>query len=190
MNRGGPTPLGIVIFIVLFILLLIGGFFLFTGGNRETVVEDPISVTDTTAERAVRMTVYGNIVADEERQSYQIEVSPSARIFEERSGYSNRVAESRDLRNSMSAYEEFVYALQKLDYDERRKVPEGKDDDRGTCASGKRYVFEILEFGDVVDSRWTTTCKGSKGTFAGSYRLVEDLFQDQIPEFKLVGRGL
>jgi len=187
MNRGkgGPTPLGIVVFVVLIIILVIGAFFVVTGGGDRTpsVLDEPeVSVIDTSSDRSVRLTVYGNIVANEERNSYQVTISPDTRLAEARKGYAGRAIETRQFNNSAGAYEEFVYALEKLDYQERRELPDEKIDPRGTCATGNRYVFEILEFGEVIDTAWTTTCGGSKGNFAGEYERAEDLFRAQIPE--------
>jgi hypothetical protein len=191
MNRefGGPTRLGMIIIGVIFFLIVAGLFYFITGGGRSNdgLSAEEINrrkVTTIHSGRSVRMTVYGPVVANEDRQSYEVTVSTSSRRFAAYTGYTQTQVESRDYDNTYEGYQQFVFALSRAGFDKERKVSEDQADDRGACSSGKRYVYEMFENGDMIKRVWTTTCGNAKGTFAGTNKVVRDLFNKQISDFK------
>lgn len=196
MNRefGGPTKLGMIIIGVVFFLIVAGLFYFITGGSRGedlTASErNRRQVTNVHSGRSVRMTVYGPVVADEERQSYEITVSTSSRRFAAYNGYTQTQIDSKDFDNTHEGYQQFVYALARAGFDKEREMSEEAADDRGACSSGKRYVYEMFENGDLVKRVWTTTCGNAKGTFSGTNNVVRELFNKQIPEFRTVIKPL
>ena len=136
------------------------------------------------------MTVHGPVVADEERQSYEITVSTSSRRFAAYNGYTQTQIDSKDFDNTHEGYQQFVYALSRAGFDKERDLSEEAADDRGACSSGKRYVYEMFENGDLVKRVWTSTCGNAKGTFAGSNNITRELFNKQVPEFRTVIKPL
>jgi hypothetical protein len=198
MNRefGGPTRLGMIIIGVIFFLIVAALFYFIVGGgggNEEglsTAERNRRLVTTIHSGRSVRMTVYGPVVANEDRQSYEITVSTSSRRFAGYTGYSQTQVASKDLDNTYEGYQQFVFALQRAGFDKERTVSEDKADDRGACSSGKRYVYELFENGDSIKRVWTTTCGNAKGTFGGTNTVTRDLFNKQIPDFKTVVKPL
>lgn len=193
MNRefGGPTRLGMIVIGVIFFLIVAGLFYFIVGGgggNSDDGVSDAErnrrSVTTIHSGRSVRMTVYGPVVANEDRQSYEITVSTSARRFAAFTGYTQTQISSLDFDNTYEGYQQFVFALERAGFDRERKVTEDKADDRGACSSGKKYVYELFENGDSIKRVWTTTCGNAKGTFGGTNSVTRDLFNRQIPEFQ------
>ena len=136
------------------------------------------------------MTVYGPVVANEDRESYEVTVTTSSRRFVAYKGYSQSQVESHDYDNTYEGYQQFVYALNRAGFDKERTVNESQADDRGACSTGKRYVYELFENGDVIKRTWTTTCGSAKGTFAGTNAVVKELFNKQIPEFRTAIKSL
>lgn len=199
MNReyGGPTRLGLLVIGLMGFLLLAGLLYFVTGGLRSggddeltQQEQNRRQVTTIHSGRSVRMTVYGPVVANEDRESYEVSVSPSTRRFVAYKGYNQTQVESYSYDNSFEGYQQFVHALSRAGFDKERKVSDEQADDRGACSSGKRYVYELFENGDMIKRVWTTTCGNTKGTYAGTNTVTKDLFNRQIPQFSTVIRSL
>ena len=134
------------------------------------------------ADRSVRMTVRGPIVANEEFRTQQISIAPSSRTYTIYDGYLDSVLDEKTYGNNMAAYEEFVYALDKAAITTEGKYTEEEAGDiRGICATDRVYEYEFLKDGSVTEHYWTSTCKGSPGTFGASVKQVTNLFVKQIP---------
>lgn len=192
MYRGsGPKilPIIIVILVVAFVIagLVSLGRMFFTGDSSSSEPETTESlisaVKNTDNGRSVSWTVRGPIVADEEFRSYQITVSPSERHYVTYSGYLDQVVDSRSFTNNKSAYEQFVYALDKAGIGETRNDED--TDFRGVCATdGFAYIFTTY-VGDSPDhTLWTSSCRGSKGTLGANVMQIHALFVNQVPDFK------
>lgn len=136
------------------------------------------------SDRSVRMTVRGAIVADENFRSYRVTVTPGNRTLTTYKGYLESSIATKRYNNNNKAYEEFVYALDKANYMKGEAFTGDKDDTRGICATGRVYEYEVLEGTNVVKRLWTSTCKGSPGSFKASISQVEGLFLSQIPASK------
>lgn len=136
---------------------------------------------NTAADRAVRMTVRGRIVADEDFRSYQITASSSSRIFVASTGYLNTQVSQVALSNNIPAYEELVYALNRANLDKGTELSGDQNDTRGVCATGRLYRFELLKADKTVKTLWTSTCKGSAGSLDGNVTQLASLFTAQIP---------
>jgi hypothetical protein len=128
------------------------------------------------------MTVRGPIIADEEFNSYQIEIGPAGRRITTYKGYADQVIDTEQLGNTMRGYEEFVYALNRVGFTKERQIDDTLDDVRGICASGRLYTFEILQAGSVVKQLWMASCRDAGGSFAGNAVQSRDLFLKQIPD--------
>jgi len=200
MNReygGGPTRLGLAVLGIVGFLILAGLFYFITGGFRAPEVDQMSQeeinrrqVTTIHSGRSVRMTVYGPVVANEDRESYEISVSPTTRRLATYSGYNQTQVESYNFDNNQEGYQQFVYALARAGFDSERTLSQDQADDRGACSSGKRFVYELYENGDQVKRVWTTTCSKIKGTYAGVNSTTRDLFNKQIPDFSKLIRSL
>lgn len=192
MYRGsGPRVLPIIIVIIVVALVVAAlvtvGRMLFSGGSSSgstdtgtVTLQD--AVLDRTADRSVRWTVRGPIVADEKFRSYQITVSPTSRTFITYSGYLDQVMDTKTYSNNTRAYEEFVFALDKASISKTRKSSD--EEFRGVCATnGIAYMFETLNDTDVDNSIWSSSCKDSAGTMTADPLKVQALFVNQIPDF-------
>lgn len=178
--------IGIVVIALIASVITIGRY-IFKGGSSSQEEENQVTAQDElltlSTSRSVRVTIRGPIVADEEFSTYRIEVSPKSRHYYTYSGYLDRIKQEKEYDNNMSAYEEFVYALDKADMTKAGKNDPSLDTDglRGICSGGNLYEYEILNAGTPIYLAWTSSCKGSPGTFGASVKQVTDLFANQIP---------
>lgn len=189
MYRGDRARIFPVIIVLIVIAVAIAalvsvGRAIFGGGEQQPAQVDSSqqALLNTSAERSVRMTVRGQIVADESFRSYRMVVTPSERILTTYAGYLASPLESQRLANNVKAYEEFVYALDKAALTKGSPFTGEQDDTRGVCASGQVHEFEILDGTTVIKRLWTSTCKGSPGSLKASVKQLESLFLQQIPE--------
>lgn len=181
----------IVVAIAIAALVSVGRTIL--GGDQTSETEVDVgrdALLSTSVDRSARMTVRGPIVADEEFRSYQISVNPTSRRLVTYSGYLENTLQSKQYGNNVKAYEQFVYALDKANMMNGDELKDEKDDTRGICATGKVYEFEVLRADSSVKRLWTSTCKGSPGSFKASVKQVENLFLDQIPDNREVLKDL
>lgn len=183
-----------VIIAVIFALISIGRTLFGGGGGSASPSVSPTNTAqqallNTQADRSVRMTVRGPLVANENFHSYTITISPDARNMTTYTGYIGEQVDSAQMTNNLQAYEQFVYALDKADLMEGTPLSGGANDTRGICASGNIYEFEVLQAGNSVRKLWTSTCRGSVGSLKASLTQVTSLFRAQIPDFsKLAGK--
>lgn len=189
------APIALIIIIVAIAIAVIVSlarvmFFSDNQGSNQVVDVSREALLSTTVDRSVKMTVRGEIVADEQFKSYQITVSPSSRDFVAYQGYLERSVDSISLDNSIPAYEEFVHALDKAGLPRGKQLSDDKNDIRGVCATGRVYEFHIMNAGETVKHLWTSTCSGWKGSLIGEAKNYTDLFELQIPGAKDVIRKL
>ena len=159
------------------------------GGSQtapETVDVSQSTLISTAANHSVRMTVRGPIVADENFRSHQIVVTPNSRTLTVYSGYLSTVLETKELGNNVKAYDQFVNALDKANMTSGTPLTGDADNTLGICATGEVYEFDVLVDGRSVQHLWTSTCKGSKGSFRASVPQVQNLFMTQLPDARAV----
>lgn len=174
----------IVVAIVIAALVSLGRAVL--GGNSSSSQSNPgrDSLIATTPDHSVRMTVRGPLVANENFHSYQVVINSTSRSMTTYQGYLDQPIDSRSYDNNVQAYEQFVYALDKANMMNADELTGDQNDIRGVCATGLVYEFEALNNGSTVKKLWTSTCKGSPGSFKASVSQVSSLFLTQIPDQK------
>lgn len=187
-NRIFPIILIVVVIVALIAGLITVGNYLFGGSGdaeqqKSKAEEASEQLLKVDVDRSVRLTVRGPIVANEEFRSYQIGISPTQREYTVYKGYLDSVESRKTYSNNNKAYDEFVHALDKAALTKAGKYTEEEASDlRGICATGRVYQYEILNSGSLAASYWTSTCKGSPGTFGASVDQINNLFISQIPD--------
>lgn len=178
-------PIALVIIIIIIAIAAIVSLarvVFFSGSSTPEVVDvSRDALLSTTPGRSVVMSVRGPIVADEDFYSYRVKISPNGRAISTYRGYLDNVVDRKTLPNSVAAYEEFVYALDKANLAKGVELEGDKNDVRGICATGKVYEFTILNNNESVKKLWTSTCKGSVGSLRANVTQLTELFKDQIP---------
>jgi len=189
-----PTVLVVVIVIIAIVALISGARAIFFSGSssREEVTDTTVaSLLSTSVSSSVSMSVRGPIVADEDFHSYRIVVSPTSRQITTYNGYMGTVIAQQTLGNNTAAYEQFVNALNLAKMTAGNEPKEEENNDvRGICATGKLSEFSILSNDMSVETLWTSTCDGSKGTLRASASQLSNLFTAQIPDSEKLIRAV
>lgn len=194
MNRSGlqrviPIILVIIVVVVAATALFSLGRTLFGGDSSSPESSAPpantgkAALTNTAADRSVRMSVRGPIVAGENFHSYTITASPDARNMTTYVGYIGQQVDTNQLTNNTQAYGQFVNALSRANLMEGTPLTGDANNTAGVCATGYLYMFDVLQGSTVVQSLWTSTCKGSPGSLKANLTQVNGLFQRQIPNY-------
>ncbi len=186
-NRFLPVLLIVIVMIIAVVALVSLARAMFFSGSRDDKATQQVNLSQqallrTTADRQVRMTVRGPIVAEEEFNSFRISVTPNSRTLTTYRGYLGKQIDMVQLGNNVNAYTEFVHALDKANLASGVPFQGEKDNTRGICASGRIYEYEIIEGEKTITRLWTSTCKGSPGSLKASVEQLTDLFIAQIPD--------
>lgn len=173
-------------------LVSIGRIIFFPGGQSSTTKVDVsrAALLNISEGHSVKMTVRGPIVADEDFHTYQVSITPSSRVFKVYKGYLDNPVINKALGNNTVAYEQFVYALDKANLVRGTELTGDKNDQRGICATGFVYEFQVIESNKPVKSLWTSSCAGSKGSLSASVTQLMNLFNAQIPEASTIIKGI
>lgn len=189
-----PRVLAVVVILIVIIgLVTITRALLFSGStapSQQTVDTNRQALIDTTAGSAVEMTVRGPIVANEDFRSYKITITPNSRSMATYSGYLDTVINSVNLSNNVPAYTQFVNALDKLGTSKAKIIADDLKDVTGVCATGRVYELSSLKDGKIVQSLWSSTCNGERGSLAVNVDKISDLFKRQIPTSSDLLKGL
>lgn len=196
MYRGNSSRIFPIVIVLIVIAIAIAalvsvGKAIFGGSDQPSQTDTTQqALLDTSIGNSVRMNVRGPLVADEDFRSYSITVDSQGRTLTTYSGYLDQTIDSKQLGNNVKAYTEFVHALNYANITSSTDLTGSKDDTSGICATGHVYEFEILHNGNVTKRLWTSTCKGSPGSFRGSVDQVQALFLTQIPNNTTILRNI
>jgi len=148
---------------------------------------ESFAVTDA---KTARFTTQGPVVANQDYNSYTIEVSGNVVSMKVFKNYTLVLTKQVSYANNAEAYRTFLNAVEVQGVTDRKNNTDTEDDyeERGVCATGKRYIFEL----DSSIRRWSTSCDSKQGTANFSVSAVRSLFQKQVPEFSelVSGTGL
>jgi hypothetical protein len=190
-NSSRSIPVALVLIIVAvaiaaLVSLTRAVFFSGQSSPNSNIDSSQTALLNTTVTHSVRMTVRGNIVANENFNSYQITVTPSSRNLTTYTGYLGTQSGQVALDNNIPAYDQFVNALNRANMVKGTELTGDKNDTRGVCATGLLYQYEVLNSNNAVKTLWTSTCKGSPGSLDASVTQLTNLFTTQIPNAKTI----
>jgi hypothetical protein len=151
------------------------------GSSAANVDVSQQALLNTGSDHSVSVVVRGPIVADENFESYEIDITPDSRSLTTYNGYNKNVTGSIALGNSIPAYTQFVYALNRADFVKGTPLTGDANDVRGICATGDLYTFDVLQGSQVIKELWTSTCSGSAGSLSADLDQIMALFTTQIP---------
>ena len=166
----------IVLIIVLIILLF--------GGGEDKKPESAASqtlVSYATKNSEVRLTVDGPTNANSEHLQERIVVNKDKVVYQRLRGYEGSVELEKTFGNNDTAYGHFLKSLQLAGFMQGDKSPE-LIDERGQCALGNRYIFELENDNKLVHRFWSTSCDEAE-TYQGNTRQTLRLFKDQVPAY-------
>jgi hypothetical protein len=165
-----------ILLIILLIVLLVHG-----GGKPKqqptTKALDSYAATNS----EVSLTIDGPINAVSLHEQVRITIDRDNATYEHIRGYSGQAVEMQRFPNTQDAYENLLFALERVGFTQGDTVS-GLKDERGYCATGARYVFELKDSDKTVERYWSSTC-GTPKTYLGQTGETVDLFKAQIPGY-------
>lgn len=176
------TVVGIIVLILAFWGISSALHNIFSGSSKSNApVAQSIKLDDYIKPSVfVRITVQGPVVANEQYDSYQIEVGQNYRTLKTFNGYTNTITSQKDLTNNQTAFTTFMKALKRYNF--TSKIKGSGDDETGFCAVGNRYIYEIYDANVQKFRSWGSSCSNTTGTSTASGSSVRALFQKQIPD--------
>lgn len=154
------------------------------GGSSKSDSNSAINLADyASTSKSVKLSIGGNLRSDSEYREFDITVSQNRTSIDVIGGYQGNVLETKSYENNQSAYRNFLAALQRAGF------TKGSDNDKdgnveGACASGRRFVLEIMDGNQVEQNYWTSSCK--TGNFEGKIDQIITLFQWQVPDYSAI----
>jgi len=163
--------------IILVIVLLVGG-----GNNHPKVptTSRPLASYATT-DASVRLTIDGPTNSETEHQQIRITVDRNSVTYEQIQGYQGHVVELQTFPSNEQAYGAFLRSLGLAGYTQG-DTSKDLQDERGYCALGDRYVFELFQDDRTLQRFWNTSCNKTK-TYHGNTGQTVELFQAQVPDY-------
>lgn len=177
---------GFLITLGLLILLLI---MLFSGGgdDKAKVPQTKRTLPDLAATTAeMRLTTDGPVNADQLHQKSRISVDRNNVTFEQIKGYGGDVTSMQKFANTREAFSTFLLALNHAGFT-KGNPDKALRDERGYCALGSRYIFEVVENGKTLQRFWSTSC-GKPKTYLGNVGLTINLFRAQVPDYNQLSK--
>lgn len=174
--------IGLLVTIGLIILLIVlithGG-----GSNKSKVPASSASlVSYATTSATVRMTIDGPVNAPQNHSQVQVSIGKDSTTFEQLQGYNGNVTNSQSFGNTEASYNVFLHALQLAGFTNGNTTAALKDES-GYCATGDRYIFELIQNGKDLERFWVTNCMNTPKTFTGNLMLNRNLFEAQVPNY-------
>lgn len=179
-------------FIAVIVILIVGIAYLFTREPAKEVsspTKERVDLTQYISEPStVSYLVEGQLNAEEEHRAIRISISRNIRSIDVLSGYNGIILRTNSFPNTQTAYEEFIFALENAGFtNEQKSVYESE---KGVCPLGKRYIYRLDGLGEEISRLWSTSCGSKQGSFGGNASLIRQLFQNQIPDYSQITRGI
>lgn len=174
--------LGFLISIGLIVLVI---FLLFRGPSKPKVPATSKTLDSYASTNAeLSLTVDGPINAQSEHEASRITVSRNNVTFEHIKGYEGQVVDQRTYDNNTEAFENFLKALEKAEFTQGNNE-KTLADERGYCATGSRYIFEMKQGEKQLERYWATSC-GKPKTYEGNVGRTIALFRAQVPDYQTI----
>jgi len=153
-------------------------------GNNPTGPQPKALYTYGNTDAVAGLLISGPVVADQNYQQIQINISQSVSQINIINGYNGTVVNTRIFANNQSAYSAFLGALQGNgfalgDSNYKYKTPSG------FCSFGNSYSYSLTSSNKTIFNYWATSC-GGQGNFKGIVGNVNSLFESQIPNYSTI----
>jgi hypothetical protein len=167
--------IGVLIFIFLLIFVIIK---LLSGGSAPKNLP-PSLISYANSDTVVRYIIDNPTQNDSTHRDIIITVGKDAATLTITGGYNGNVISSNSFTSNPNAYAAFLAGLEKSAAFTKGNTTASAQDERGYCATGNRYSYDIVDGdGKRIQHFWSTTC-GTK-TFKGEPNVASLLFIDSI----------
>jgi hypothetical protein len=162
--------------IVVVVVLIIRG--LLTPHKAPTALDLPsYAETDT----KVQLTIDTPVTDPDHHNDVVMTIGNTASSLMVTKGYDGDTVRIKTYPMTTSAYEVFLRALNYNGFTKGSNDPSLKDE-RGHCATGQRYIYQIIDgSGSDLQRYWHSSC--GQGTFGGNVDIIRHLFMTQFPDF-------
>lgn len=165
--------LGLIIVVIVLIIKAL------TGGPKGPLPQDITSYVGTGT--TVQFTIDSPVTASESHHDIIINVGNDQASLQVTKGYQGEAVRRQTYPMNANAYAVFLRSLNYNGFTKGDNTPDLQDE-RGHCATGDRYIYEILDdSGNAIQHYWYTSC--GTGTFKGNVSVIQQLFQSQIPNY-------
>ena len=163
-------------FILLAVVLIIRGL---VSGPSAPNHPNLTSYADTAT--SVVLTIDTPVSAASTHNDIIITVDKSAATLRLTRGYDGETVQTQTYPLSVGGYSVFLHALALNGFDKGDDSQSNRDE-RGQCALGERFIYEIIDpNGSVIQHYWHTSC--DTGTSSGEVAAIRQLFIAQIPDY-------
>jgi hypothetical protein len=177
--------IGILVGIGLIVLILV---LVFTGGSSNNSPKQPLYMPNYwNSGSYAEITQTGPINAPQSHQELTMSVSETDSTLSILNGYENNVVSTNNFPMDPTAYTDFLFALQRLDFTSGNNSS-SLSDSRGYCPFGDLYTFSFNNGTNQVENYWENTC--GQGNFEGQAGPIKDLFIAEIPNYDNLTSGL
>jgi hypothetical protein len=184
MNRYVFGFLAAVGLIVLVIVLIVRS--LVSGPSDSQKQADLTSYVGTGT--TVQYTIDSPVASDSAHRDIIINIGNYQATITVTQGYQGDVMQKQSYPMSTTSYDIFLRALSFNGFTQGDSNPANKDE-RGQCALGTRYVFQVIDAnGSDIQRFWYTSC--GNGTFQGNASTIRNLFTKQIPDYSKITSGV
>ncbi len=178
MNRYIVGFLATVGIIVLIIILIVRS--LVSGPSSNPVAQNDLTSYAGTS-TTVQYTIDSPVTSAQTHHDIFISIGNYQAALTVTEGYDGSVVRTQSYPMSTSSYATFLRALKYNGFDQGDNSTSNADE-RGQCALGDRFIYQVIDSsGNDIQRYWSTTC--GTGTFHGSASTIRTLFQKQIPDY-------
>jgi hypothetical protein len=171
--------IGVLVFIFILIFIIIK---LLTGGSSEQKNLPPSLISYANSDTTVRYVIDNPVQNDASHRDIIVTVGKDAATLTITGGYNGNIVSTQSFTSNPNAYAAFLASLDKSANFTKGSTDTSAQDERGYCATGNRYSYDIVDGdGKRIQHFWSTSC-GVK-TFKGDTSVVSQLFRNQIPDF-------
>ena len=180
--------LGFLIAIGLIVLVFILILKAFSGGSGSSKSAPAPLISYAKTATMMQLTIDGPIIANQNHQAVQIDVSQNNTKLDIIQGYQGKVVNTQSFGNNQASYSDFLQALNVAGY--TKGISSSTTDYSGYCPFGERYVYKVINStGQTTQQYWATSC-GGQGDFKGRVVTVNEHFQKQIPDYNTLTQNL
>ncbi len=130
---------------------------------------------------SMRLTIDTPVAAAETHRDIVITVGNNDASLKVTKGYDGQVVRQQGYPMNSVSYAVFLRALALNGFANGDNTAANRDE-RGHCALGDRYIYEVIDGnGDTLQHYWYTSC--GNGTFKGNVNAIRGLFRKQIPDY-------
>jgi hypothetical protein len=162
--------------IVIVVILIIRGL---SGTHKGPTVLDLPSYADT--DTKMQLTIDSPVTDPDNHHDIIMSVGDVESTLEITKGYDGDTVTLKNYPMTTSAYAVFLRSLSLNNYTKGNADPALRDD-RGHCAAGDRFIYEVIDGnGNDLQRYWYTSC--GTGTFGGNANVIRNLFVAQFPDY-------